>query len=95
MGGVIWMFLPVLAIMIFISVMGGRREKKKRAALMSSMKKHDEVQTAGGILGSVVEIKDDTVVLKVDENSNVRMTFTKSAIVQIVSPARDAQGIKA
>ena len=82
--GMIWILIPFLVIMILVSVMGQRREKKKRQSLMSSMKKHDEVQTAGGIIGSVVEIKDDTVVLKVDENSNVRMTFTKSAIVQIL-----------
>jgi len=93
--GMIWVFIPFLVIMILVSVMGQRREKKKRASLMSSMKKHDEVQTAGGILGSVVEIKDDTVVLKVDENSNVRMTFMKSAIVQIVSSSNETQGAKA
>lgn len=92
--GMIWIIIPFLVIMVFISVMSGRREKKKRATLMSSMKKHDEVQTSGGIIGSVVEIKGDTVVLKVDENSNVRMTFTKSAIVQIISSGRDPQESK-
>lgn len=82
--GMMWMLIPFLVIMVLVSVMGGRRDKKKRNALMSSIKKHDEVQTAGGIIGSVVELKDDTVVLKIDENSNVRMTFAKSAIVQVI-----------
>ncbi len=91
--GMMWILIPFLVIMIFVSVMGSRREKKKRESLMNSMKKHDEVQTAGGIIGSVVEIKDDTVILKIDENSNVRMTFAKSAIVQIVSSGA-AQGLK-
>ncbi len=92
--GMIWILIPFLVIMILVSVMGQRREKKKRESLMSSMKKHDEVQTAGGIIGSVVEIKDDTVVLKVDENSNVRMTFTKSAIIQILSNSGTVSAIK-
>ncbi len=95
--GMIWMLIPFLVIMVLVSVMGSRRDKKKRNALMSSIKKHDEVQTTGGIIGSVVELKNDTVVLKVDENSNVRMTFAKSAIVQVISSGSsvaEAQGIK-
>ena len=95
--GMIWMLIPFLVIMVLVSVMGSRRDKKKRNALMSSIKKHDEVQTTGGIIGSVVELKDDTVVLKIDENSNVRMTFAKSAIVQVISSGSSSevvQGIK-
>ncbi len=95
--GMIWMLIPFLVIMVLVSVMGSRRDKKKRIALMSSIKKHDEVQTTGGIIGSVVELKDDTVVLKIDENSNVRMTFAKSAIVQVISSGSSSevvQGIK-
>ena len=95
--GMIWMLIPFLVIMVLVSVMGSRRDKKKRNALMSSIKKHDEVQTTGGIIGSVVELKDDTVVLKIDENSNVRMTFAKSAIVQVLSSGSSSevvQGIK-
>lgn len=90
--GMIWMLIPFLVIMVLVSVMGQRREKKKRATLMSSIKKHDSVQTAGGIIGAVVEIKDDTIILKIDENSNVRMTFSKSSIVQVLAPGSDSQG---
>lgn len=92
--GMIWILMPFLVIMVLVSVMGNRREKKKRDALMNTMKKHDEVQTTGGIIGSVVEVKGDTVVLKVDENSNVRMTFAKSAIVQILSSSQESQVAK-
>lgn len=95
--GMIWMLIPFLVIMVLVSVMGSRRDKKKRNTLMASIKKHDEVQTTGGIIGSVVELKNDTVVLKIDENSNVRMTFAKSAIVQVLSSGSagaDAQSVK-
>jgi preprotein translocase subunit YajC len=68
--------------MVF-TMFGQRRERKKRTALMESLKRHDEVQTIGGIIGSVVEINNDTVILKIDENSNVRMTIAKSAIAQV------------
>ena len=92
--GMIWMLIPFVVIMVLVSVMGQRREKKKRNALMSSIKKHDSVQTAGGIIGAVVEIKDDTIILKIDENSNVRMTFAKSSIIQVLASGSESQGIR-
>jgi preprotein translocase subunit YajC len=84
---ILLLILPILVLMILFSVMGSRKERKRREALLASVKKHDRVQTIGGVIGSVVELKPDTVVLKVDENSNLRMTFARSAIQQIVKEA--------
>jgi len=82
-------FLPIIlvmfVVMIIFSMMGSRRERKKRAALISSISKHDKVQTVGGVIGSVVEIKSDTIVLKVDEAANTRITFARSAIQQVIT----------
>lgn len=81
----IWLIMigVVVAILIF-SMLGGRKEKKKREQLLSSIKKHDKVQTIGGVVGSIVEVKNDQVVLKVDETSNTRITFARSAIQQVL-----------
>jgi preprotein translocase YajC subunit len=49
------------------------------------MKKGDEIQTIGGEFGRVVEIKDDRVLIKVDETSNAKIWFGKSAIHRIVT----------
>ena len=46
---------------------------------------HDTVQTIGGVIGSIVEVKNDSVVLKVDESSNTRITFSRSAIQQVLN----------
>ncbi len=81
----IWIImLPMLLLLIFSSVMGGRKEKKKRAELMASLKKHDKVQTIGGIIGTVVELSGDEVVLRVDETSKTRVRFSRTAIQQIL-----------
>lgn len=87
---ILLLLLPILVLMVVFSAMGSRRERKKREALLSAIKKHDRVQTIGGVIGSVVELKPDTVVLKVDENSNLRMTFARSAIQQILKEAPEA-----
>ena len=84
-SGFMIMMMVLLGAMILFSVMSGRREKKKRADLLGSIKKHDKVLTIGGVMGTVVEMKDDAVVLKVDETSNTRITFSKTAISQVIA----------
>ena len=81
-------FLPIILILgvFMLFMMGGqRKEKKKRAAMIAGLKKGDKVQTVGGILGTVVELRDAEIVLKVDENANTRIKFGRSAIQSVVS----------
>lgn len=81
-------FLVIGAMLIF-SILGQRRDRKKREAMISAVRKHDRVQTVGGVVGSIVEVKGDHVVLKVDESSNTRITFARSAIQQVLSAHDD------
>lgn len=83
-GGFLLLLLAVLVVMIIFSAVGQRRERKKREEMINAVKKHDKIQTVGGVIGSVVEVKPDTVVLKVDESSNTRITFARSAIQQVI-----------
>lgn len=79
--GGIMMLLPImLGVMIFMTFRSQSKEKKKRAQLISSLAKGDKVQTIGGIIGNVVEIRDTEVVIKIDENTNTKMKFARSAI---------------
>ena len=87
--GFLFMLLPLILLMVLFSVFGQRKERKKREALLGSIKKHDRVRTIGGVIGSVVEIKPDTIVLKVDESSNIRMTFTRDAVQQVLDSSDD------
>src|SRR5205807_6355593 len=68
-----------------------RREKKERNDLFTKLKKNDEVLTSSGLIGIVAMVKDDEVVLKVDESSNVRLRVLKSTIVQIRNPKEPAK----
>ncbi|MEQ8770499.1 MAG: preprotein translocase subunit YajC [Phycisphaerales bacterium] len=90
-GGLGNFFLPimlgVLLLMIFTTVTSGRRQKKERQQLMNSLGKHDKVQTSAGIIGTIVELKDDSVLLRVDETSNTRIRFARSAVAQVLHSA--------
>lgn len=79
-GGLLFAMLGMLVLMIFMSTWSARKEKKKRAELMDSLARYDRVQTIGGVIGTIVELKDSEIVLKVDENTNTKITFAKSAV---------------
>jgi preprotein translocase subunit YajC len=84
LGPIIWLLPLVFLFIILMSGGAQRKEKKRMAALMSQLKKQDRVLTIGGIIGTVVEVRDDEIVLKIDENSNTRVRFTKNAIQQVL-----------
>jgi preprotein translocase subunit YajC len=85
---------PIAVIGVFLYMLAIRpmkKQEKERKALLESIKKNDRVLTTGGIIGVIATIrdKDDEIVLKVDENSNVRIRVTRSSIVRVLSE-RDA-----
>ena len=81
--------LVAVVLMLVFSMFGQRKEKKKREQMINAVKKHDRVQTVGGVLGSIVEVKPEQIVLKVDESSNTRITFARSAIQQVLSSSAE------
>jgi len=78
--------LMITFLFYFLMVRPATRENKQRQALINSLKKNDDVVIMGGIIGTVVSIKDkkDEVVVKVDDNSNIRLRVTRSSIVRIL-----------
>ena len=85
-----FMFLIVGLLIFWVFIFNGpRKEKKKRAQMLAALSKNDRVVTIGGIIGTVVEMKENEVVLKVDESSNTRMRFSRSAIQSVVSEESD------
>jgi preprotein translocase subunit YajC len=72
---------------VFLIVLPARRkERQQRELLFNTLKKNDEVLTSGGIIGTVANIKDDEVTLKVDESSNVRIRILRNSIIRILTP---------
>ena len=76
----------VIVFLFFVSN-GNRKEKKRRQQLLEALKKGDKVTTIGGEIGTVVEVRDNEVTLKVDESSNTRIKYRKSAIDAVITEA--------
>jgi preprotein translocase subunit YajC len=69
-------FLPIILLFVvfyFLLIRPQQAQQKKRREMLNSLKKGDRVTTIGGIFGIIKEIKDDTVVLRVADNVNIRM----------------------
>ena len=90
-GSSFWsfMFPLLLAMGVFYILMfrGQRKDRKRHAEMLANLKRNDRVQTIGGILGTVVDARDQEVVLKVDESNNVKMRFNRAAIKEVLSVA--------
>jgi preprotein translocase subunit YajC len=76
-------FLLMIVIFYFLVIMPQRRQHKLREKMLAAVKKGDEVVTTGGMFGRVVGVNADTVTLKVDEGTTVKMQ--KSAVTSVVS----------
>jgi preprotein translocase subunit YajC len=75
-----WILIPLMAVMVFMLFRGPQKQKQQRKQLVQSLKKNDRVQTIGGIIGTIVNIKGDEITLKIDESNNTKITIVASAI---------------
>lgn len=78
--------LPVLLVlMYFVMVVPNQRKQKKWQEMLSQLKNGDRVTTNGGIRGTIVSVKDDTIQLRIPPD-NIKMEFVKSAIASVTAP---------
>ncbi len=75
--------LPLLAL-VLLSMWMNKKERRKRETLIASVGKHDTVLTVGGIIGTVVEILDDKIILRVDDSTKTKIAFAKTSVQQVI-----------
>jgi preprotein translocase subunit YajC len=86
-GGMMQPIIMIGAMVLFMYLLLFRPQRQKEQeekAMLERIKKNDHVVTRGGIIGVVMNVKDDEVVLKVDEQQNVKIRFQKAAIATIL-----------
>lgn len=79
-----------LLVFYFILIRPQKNKDKTRNNMLANLKRGDRVQTIGGILGTVVEAREDEVVLKVDETSNTKIKFARTAIHRVLEEDKGA-----
>ncbi|MGN7357970.1 preprotein translocase subunit YajC [Paenibacillus sp. SAF-054] len=91
-GGLLTMILPLVlmfAIFYFLLIRPQQKKQKTRNSMLGALKKGDKVVTIGGLHGTIMEITDDIVVLRV--NDVTKLTFDRSSISHATSSASDSQ----
>ncbi|MFX3634881.1 MAG: preprotein translocase subunit YajC [Candidatus Pristimantibacillus sp.] len=81
----IWPFILMFAVFYFLLIRPQQKKQKARNALLNQLKKGDKIATVGGLHGTIVELTDDTVVLRV--NDTMKLTFERSAINTVLNSA--------
>jgi preprotein translocase subunit YajC len=81
-GGMsMWIMLALIfGVMWFFMIRPQKKQQKELQKFRDSLQKGDKVVTIGGIYGTVVEVKDATVLVEVDNGVKVR--FSKQALVK-------------
>ena len=83
-----WIMLALIfVVMWFFMIRPQRKQQKELQNFRDSLKKGDKVVTIGGIYGTVCEIKEESVLIEVDNNVKIRVS--KQALVKdFTDPSR-------
>ena len=73
------MIVPFIAIFYFLMIRPEKKRKQKAAEMRDSLAVGDEITTIGGIVGKVVQVRDEFVTFETGED-RVRIRITKWAI---------------
>ena len=80
-GASFWiMILLLFGVMWFFMIRPQRKQQKELEKFRNELKKGDKVVTAGGIYGTVAEIQERSVLIKVD--GEVKLRVDKNSIVR-------------
>jgi preprotein translocase subunit YajC len=72
----------IIVIFYFLIIRPQRKKQKDTQSMLANIRKGDRVSTVGGIRGTVQTVKENTVVLRVDDNAKIE--FNKSAISAVL-----------
>jgi preprotein translocase subunit YajC len=87
-GGMGWLsvapLLFIFAIFYFLLILPQQKRQKKWTAMLDSLKTGDKVVTSGGLKGTIMALKDDSIHLRVPPN-NLVLEVTKASVTQVTT----------
>ena len=79
MGSTVLMLIMMLAVFYFMLIRPENKRKKEAEQMRSSVKKGDKITTIGGIVGTVVDVKENNIVIETSADQ-VRIELAKWAL---------------
>ena len=85
-----WIMIAALFLVMWLfMIRPQRKQQKELEKFRNELKKGDKVVTAGGIYGSILEVNERTVLMKVDGETKLRVD--KGSIVRDSSDVQNEQ----
>jgi preprotein translocase subunit YajC len=78
-------FVLMFIVIYFLILRPQQQKQKQHEMMLQGVKKGDRVVTNGGIIGTVIGVKEKELVLKVGDDG-VKLEFVKSAVAYVVPP---------
>ncbi len=76
-------FVLLFVVFYFFIIRPQNKKQKETKKMLEGLRKGDRIVTIGGIHGQVTSVKDNTVIVKVDDTC--KLEFLRSAISTVVS----------
>ena len=86
-GGGVLMWLPLIFIFVifyFLLIMPQQRRQKKWQAMLSALKTGDKITTSGGLRGTIMSLKDDSLILRVPPD-NLKLEVSRGSVVSVTT----------
>ena len=80
-------FVAIIAIFYFLIIRPQNKKQKETQKMLAALKKGDRVVTIGGVHGTIQNVREQTVVVKVDDNTKIE--FSRSSISTITAAKED------
>jgi preprotein translocase subunit YajC len=74
--------IAIFAIFYFFLIRPQKEKEKEHQKTLANLNKNDEIVTSSGIHGTIVNVKDKTVVVRIDENVKIELEKNCVAIVK-------------
>ena len=90
MGSTLLMLVMMIAVFYFMLIRPENKRKKEAEQMRSAVKKGDKITTIGGIVGTVVDVKENNIVIETSADQ-VRIELAKWSISTNETAAEAAQ----
>jgi preprotein translocase subunit YajC len=76
----------IFAIFYFVLILPQRREQKRHREMLASLRPGEQVATAGGLVGDIVQIREEMITLK---SGDARVVVERARIARRITPVAD------
>lgn len=87
-------FIPIVlifAIMYFLMIRPQQKKVKEHRAMVETLRRGDQVVTAGGVIGKVTKVEEGKAEIEVEIAPNVKVRVVRSTISQVMSKTEPVQ----